>query len=108
MARNFSAYPNKWGLRRPDTNIDHRRVSNLMTYFKRQGKAVAMTDNPRDYLPGDIVTWDLGGGILHIGIVTDVRADGGERLKFVHNIGQGARLEDILFSWKIIGHYRYF
>lgn len=107
MAANFSAYPNKWGLNRPDTNIDHRRVPNLMTFFKRKGKAVAITDDAKNYLPGDIVAWDLGGGILHIGVVTNVRADE-QRLKFVHNIGQGARLEDILFSWKIIGHYRYF
>lgn len=107
MAANFSAYPKKWGLNRPDTNIDHRRVPNLMTFFKRKGKAVAVTDDAKNYLPGDIVAWDLGGGILHIGVVTNVRAEEA-RLKFVHNIGYGARLEDILFSWKIIGHYRYF
>jgi hypothetical protein len=107
MAANFSVYPNKWGLARPDTNIDHRRVPNLMTFFKRKGKALAVTDDPKDYRPGDLVAWDLGGGVLHIGVITDIRADG-DRLKFVHNIGLGARLEDILFSWKIIGHYRYF
>jgi hypothetical protein len=107
MAANFSAYPNKWGLSRPDTNIDHRRVPNLMTFFKRKSKALAITDNAKDYRPGDIVAWDLGGGVLHIGLATNIRADG-ERLKFVHNIGRGARLEDILFSWKIIGHYRYY
>ncbi|HEY7547791.1 MAG TPA: DUF1287 domain-containing protein [Blastocatellia bacterium] len=107
MASNFSAYPNKWGLNKPDTNIDHRRVPNLMTFFKRKGKAVAITNDAKDYRPGDIVAWDLGGGVLHIGVATNVRADG-ERLKFVHNIGWGARLEDILFSWKIIGHYRYY
>ncbi|MEW6209631.1 MAG: DUF1287 domain-containing protein [Acidobacteriota bacterium] len=107
MAANFSAYPNKWGLSRPDTNIDHRRVPNLMTFFKRKGKAVSISDDAKNYRPGDIVAWDLGGGVLHIGLATHIRAEG-DRLKFVHNIGWGARLEDILFSWKIIGHYRYY
>ncbi|MEW6125855.1 MAG: DUF1287 domain-containing protein [Acidobacteriota bacterium] len=107
MAKNFSTYPNKWGLRRPDTNIDHRRVPNLMTYLKRKGKAVAMTTNPQDYKPGDIVAWDLGGGITHIGLVTNLRGEAG-RFKIVHNIGWGTKVEDRLFEWKIIGHYRYF
>jgi hypothetical protein len=108
MQRNFSAYPNKWGMSRPDTNIDHRRVPNLMTYFKRMRKAVNITDEAKDYLPGDVVAWDLGNGLLHIGIVTNARAQGGKNLSLVHNIGAGARLEDVLFSWRIIGHYRYF
>jgi uncharacterized protein YijF (DUF1287 family) len=108
MRRNFSAYPNKWGLRKPDTNIDHRRVPNLMTYFKRMGKALAITDEPKDYLPGDVVAWELGNGLLHVGIVTNVKSEGGGRLNLVHNIGAGAKLEDVLFSWRVIGHYRYF
>lgn len=108
MKRNFSAYPKKWGLKRPDTNIDHRRVPNLMTYFARRGKAVPMTQTPADYKPGDIVAWDLGGGITHIGIMTNVLASDGGRFKVIHNIGAGAQVEDVLFSWKIIGHYRYF
>ncbi len=107
MRANFSAYPNKWGLKRPDTNIDHRRVPNLMTYFKRKGKTAAMTENAQDYKPGDIVAWDLGGGFTHIGLMTHVKGDGG-RYKIVHNIGWGTRVEDRLFEWKIIGHYRYF
>jgi uncharacterized protein len=108
MQQNFAAYPQKWGLKRPDTNIDHRRVPNLMTYFKRQGKAAPMTQNAADYQPGDIVAWDLGGGITHIGIMTNILAGDGSRLKVIHNIGAGAQIEDVLFSWKIIGHYRYF
>jgi uncharacterized protein len=108
MRANFSAYPNKWGLRRPDTNIDHRRVPNLMTYFKRKGKAVGMmTTNAQDYKPGDIVAWDLGGGIPHIGLMTNLQGEDG-RYQIVHNIGGGTRVEDRLFEWKIIGHYRYF
>ena len=107
MARNFSAYPNRWGLKRPDTNIDHRRVPNLMTYFQRKGKAIAITTNAADYKPGDIVAWDLGGGVTHIGLMTDMQGDSG-RYQIVHNIGWGTRVEDRLFEWRIIGHYRYF
>jgi uncharacterized protein len=108
MARNFAQYPNKWGLRRPDTNIDHRRVPNLMTYFKRQGKALAISANAKDYLPGDIVAWDLGGGITHIGMMTNLLSEETKTYRVVHNIGAGAKVENVLFNWKIIGHYRYF
>jgi uncharacterized protein YijF (DUF1287 family) len=108
MARSFAAYPNRWGLRAPDTNIDHRRVPNLMTYFKRRDKSLPITTNAKDYEPGDIVAWDLGGGLTHIGIVVNLRARDGERYYIVHNIGAGARLEDVLFAWRQIGHYRYF
>src|SRR2546429_2841892 len=75
MERNFAAYPAKWGLKSPDPNIDHRRVPNLMTFFERKGKALAITNNPEDYLPGDVVTWDLGNGSTHIGMVSNVWAD---------------------------------
>jgi uncharacterized protein YijF (DUF1287 family) len=108
MEQAFSSYPTRWGLRRPDSNIDHRRVSNLTTYLTRQGKSVPITDNRDDYLPGDIVSWDLGGGIDHIGIVTDMWSDTEKRCLIVHNIGAGARVEDVLFAWRITGHYRYF
>lgn len=108
MARDFAAYPKQWHLRAPDPNIDHRRVPNLMTYFTRKGKSLPITKKPEDYVPGDIVAWDLGNGVLHIGVVTDTRAVDTRDYKIVHNIGAGARLEDVLFSWTIIGHYRYF
>lgn len=107
MTRKFKAYPQRWGLRRPDRNIDHRRVPNLMTFFKRAGKELPITAQAGDYLPGDVVAWDLGGGLTHIGIVSEERSSGGRR-HMVHNIGRGAQLEDVLFSWKVIGHYRYF
>lgn len=108
MRRSFRSYPKRWGLSRPDPNIDHRRVPNLMVYFDRQGKSVAIGPDSTEYLPGDLVTWDLGGGVPHIGVVTaDVDPASGRRL-IVHNIGQGAKLEDVLFAWKITGHYRYF
>jgi uncharacterized protein len=108
MARNFALYPNKWGLKRPDTNIDHRRVPNLMTYFKRKGKALPISTNAQDYLPGDIVAWDLGGGITHIGMMTNLLTETPKTYHVVHNIGAGARVENVLFNWKIIGHYRCF
>jgi uncharacterized protein len=108
MVNNFARYPRRWGLKRPDTNIDHRRVPNLMTYFQRQGKALPISARAEDYRPGDIVAWDLGGGITHIGVITHLLSDDGKTYNAVHNIGAGARVENILFNWKIIGHYRYF
>lgn len=110
MKRDFWAYPNKlrWLAWRPDSNIDHRRVPNLMMFFTRKGKVLAITNRAEDYSPGDIVTWDLGGGLTHIGIVVDQKSAASGRYKIVHNIGEGPKMEDVLFSWKIIGHYRYF
>jgi uncharacterized protein len=104
MKRNFGAYPKSWGLRRPDTNIDHRRVPNLATFFKRQGAALPVTKRAGDYKPGDIVTWKLASGVPHIGIVTG-RARGSTRV--VHNIGSGAREEDVLFAYELTGHFRW-
>jgi uncharacterized protein len=106
MKRNFAAYPQYWGLSGTDTNIDHRRVPNLMKYFERQGKAIAITKRKEDYLPGDVVTWNLGEGQEHIGIVTQFKSAQTGQFLMVHNIGAGARLEDIVLNWPIIGHYR--
>jgi uncharacterized protein len=106
MKRNFAAYPQYWGLSSTDTNIDHRRVPNLMKYFERQGKAIAITQRKEDYLAGDVVTWDLGEGQEHIGLVTQFKSAQTGRLLMVHNIGAGTKLEDILLNWPIIGHYR--
>lgn len=108
MGQHFSAYPRGWGLTKPDSNIDHRRVPNLMTYFKRRSKALPLSTRGSDYLPGDIVAWKLTNGLLHIGIVTNILSEGSDRYKVVHNIGAGARIEDVLFSWEVIGRYRYF
>ncbi len=108
MARNFSLYPRKWGLKKTDTNIDHRRVPNLMVFFERQAAGLPLSDDARDYKPGDIVTWDLGGQLTHIGIVVNVPSPADvNRLMIVHNIGAGPQMEDVLFNWKITGHYRY-
>ncbi len=107
MAENFDLYPDIWGLNRPDKNIDHRRVPNLMVFFKRQGKTKTLSDAPDDYTPGDIVCWELSSGITHIGIVANRKSRNGDRNLIIHNIGGGQVLEDCLFSFKIIGHYKY-
>ena len=103
-----SDYPKKWGATSTDANIDHRRVLNLMAYFRRQGKSLTINYDPADYQPGDIVAWDLSGGIDHIGIVTNMLSDSGDHYLIVHNIGAGTRVEDVLFEWTIKGHYRFF
>jgi uncharacterized protein YijF (DUF1287 family) len=108
MKRDFAAYPKNWGLVRPDRNIDHRRVPNLATWFKRQGYALPVTENAADYRPGDIVTWILGSRQPHIGIVSDRRSEDGARPLVIHNIGWGAREEDALFSYSVTGHFRLF
>lgn len=107
ISGNFRKYPNIWGLSRPDKNIDHRRVPNLMVFFSRKGITKPITDKPPDYLPGDIIFWNLGGGIKHIGLVVNKKSSDGKRYLIVHNIGQGQTLADCLFEYKIIGHYRY-
>ena len=106
MTRNFNLYPHKW-LSHPDPNIDHRRVPNLMKFFSRKGEALTGSRQSADYAPGDIVAWNLGGGITHIGMVVDRRGPTG-RYMVVHNIGRGPQMEDVLFDWKVIGHYRYY
>jgi uncharacterized protein len=110
MEKNFSAYPQqrRWSLSQPDANIDHRRVPNLMVFFSRKGEVLPITDRAEDYSPGDLVTWNLGGGVPHIGIVVDEKSAQGSRHLIVHNIGQGPMREDVLFAWKITGHYRYY
>ncbi len=108
MSANFDIYPSRriYGLDQPDANIDHRRVPNLMTYFERMGYEIDITDNPEDYLPGDIVVWSWGGGTKHIGIVIDEKESSCERFLVVHNGGWSTVAEDRLFAWDIIGHYR--
>lgn len=105
MKAHFSAYPDNWGLKRPDKNIDHRRVPNLQTYFRRRGWQVPVTENPEDYQPGDIVTCLVGGSLPHIMIVSDRKAPDGTPL-IIHNIGAGTQEEDCLFSFPLTGHYR--
>lgn len=108
MAKNFSAYPSKriWGLTSTDRNIDHRRVPNLQVFFSRHGTKLPTSNNAVDYASGDIVTWMLPGNLPHIGIVTDHISANGNPL-IAHNIGAGPKLDDMLFSYKITGHYKY-
>lgn len=112
MLKNFTAYPKLWKLKTPDTNIDHRRVPNLMTFFTRKKAELEITNNAADYKPGDLVTWNLQNqkttsGITHIGIVSDKKKADGKRYLMAHNIGAGNELEDMLFLYTIIGHYRF-
>ncbi|MCO7225155.1 DUF1287 domain-containing protein [Pleionea sp. CnH1-48] len=109
MKANFKHYPSKriWGLTRPDSNIDHRRVPNLRTFFSRHGQSLAVSQQAASYQPGDLVTWMLPGNLPHIGIVTNQRSSDGLRPLIVHNIGAGPKLDDMLFDYKITGHYRY-
>ena len=108
MKENFDMYPKLWGLSKPDPNIDHRRVPNLQTLFKRKGILLPVTNNPNVYVAGDIVSWMLPGNLPHIGIVIDSRSGDGSKPLLVHNIGSGPVIEDILFEYQITGHYRYY
>lgn len=109
MRDNFMAYPSKriWGLTKPDSNIDHRRVPNLQVFFSRHGESLPLSNRGNDYLPGDVVSWILPGNLPHIGIVVDQRSIDGERPLIVHNIGAGPVLADMLFDYNITGHYRF-
>jgi len=108
MVAAWNDYPHKWGARRPDKNIDHRRVPNLAAFFRRHGETLTVRNNAADYSPGDIVTWNLvkDGDLPHVGMVVNVRGPSG-RWMVEHNIGGGPQVEDVLFDWKVTGHYRY-
>ena len=107
MKNNFYVYPKIWGLKKTDTNIDHRRVPNLMVFFERKGSVKKISNKGADYKPGDIVCWNLYGSVTHIGIVINKKSKDKKRFLIVHNIGNGQVIEDCLFNFKIIGHYRY-
>lgn len=107
MREHFDRYPDHWGLTQPDSNIDHRRVPNLETFFARHGTTLAATQDARDYQPGDIVTWRLGGSLPHIGIVGEKRVPSTQRYYVVHNIGAGPRQEDVLFKYPLHAHFRF-
>jgi len=96
------------GQRKADANIDHRRVPMLRVFFRRNAESLPTTQNPDDYVPGDIVTWDLGRGLTHIGLVVDQKSLLRRRYKILHNIGAGPKIDDSLFDWKITGHFRYY
>jgi uncharacterized protein YijF (DUF1287 family) len=107
MKQNFGVYPKAWGLKRPDPNIDHRRVPNLEVFFRRKGGAQTRSKRAADYLPGDIVSWRLTGTTLpHIGVVTRKKSFLGAPL-VAHNIGAGTQEEACLFNWTMTGHFRF-
>ncbi len=105
MKIEFSAYPNIWGLKKPDPNIDHRRVPNLKTYFNRRGFSLPVTRRVADYLAGDLVTCTVGRNLAHIMVVSDKKTTDGVPF-VIHNIGSGTKEEDRLFEFPITGHYR--
>jgi uncharacterized protein len=107
MVKNFSAYPTRWGLKKPDSNIDHRRVPNLQTFFKRQKSEVTTTDRAHDYEAGDLISMMLPGNLPHIALVTHYQNADKSRPLCIHNIGGGVKLEDVLFAFPLTGHYRY-
>ena len=117
MKENFSKYPKTWGLNKTDKNIDHRRVPNLQVFLKRKGQSLPISDKIADYKPGDLVTWNIAHAwkskhsaiktVPHIGIVTNQISTSTKRPLIVHNIGQGPKLEDVLFNFDVTGHYRY-
>ncbi|HEX8016123.1 MAG TPA: DUF1287 domain-containing protein [Flavobacterium sp.] len=109
MIENFSKYPNlkKWGMTKTDTNIDHRRVPNLEVFFERKGTKLPVSEDARDYKTGEIVTWMINEKLPHIGIITNKKSEDGKRNLIVHNVGGGQVLEDCLFEYKIVGHFKY-
>jgi uncharacterized protein YijF (DUF1287 family) len=107
MMRAFFEYPQKFGETRPNTNIDHRRVGNLQTFFERNATVVPVTQDGANYRPGDIVVWDLDNGQLHIGMVTRRRSKDGKRPLVMHNIAHGPKINDQLFYFPVLGHYRF-
>jgi uncharacterized protein YijF (DUF1287 family) len=107
MKANFDVYPKIWGLKNTDRNIDHRRVPNLMKFFERHGEVLPVSEKPEDYQPGDVVSWNLGGAVTHIGIVVNKQSEDDQRYLISHNIGNGQELSDCLFDYKITGHYSF-
>jgi uncharacterized protein YijF (DUF1287 family) len=107
MQANFAKYPKIWGLSRTDKNIDHRRVPNLQVFFKKFGSVKVISDNAKDYAPGDIVTWKLPPSLPHVGIVSHIKNDDGSRYLIIHNVGAGQVSQDFLFSYPITGHYSF-
>ena len=107
MSAAFSRYPRSWGLTGPDPNIDHRRVPNLQTFFRRRGASLPLPRSATPVAPGDLVTWMLPGNLPHIGMAIDRRSTEGERPLIVHNIGRGPQIEDALFEYPMTGHFRF-
>ena len=105
----WSDYPmKKWNAKKPDPNIDHRRVPNLEVWLGKNWSELPATYNSEDYQPGDIVVWDLNqdGTHDHIGIVSDRIVNG--KIYIIHNFPSPGYVaeEDVLDTWEVAGHYR--
>ena len=106
MQKALARYPKKWGQKSTDKNIDHRRVLNLQTYFKRKAYELPISKNPQDYQAGDLVTVTLPGNLPHIMVVSDKNALMTTTPLVIHNIGAGTQEENRLFEFEMTGHYR--
>lgn len=108
MSKTFSQYPQLWNLKKPDPNIDHRRVPNLQKFFTRRGCTIRVNGNKGcdDFMPGDIVTVTVPPHLPHIMLVSDKKSATGCPL-VIHNIGNGTQEEDRLFTYEHTGHYRW-
>ncbi|NBT84965.1 MAG: DUF1287 domain-containing protein [Alphaproteobacteria bacterium] len=106
MKLNRDAYPKKWGFQTIDKNIDHRRVHNLVAFFKLKGMEV--TEGDKEYKPGDIIVWDLGSGQHHIGLLSNQKTADGKAFLIIHNICCGVKIENILNNYPIVAHFRLF
>lgn len=116
ISQHFDKYPQIFGRKMADPNIDHRLTENLRRFFRRAGAEILVLDadgqqapsrNPQDYHYGDVVTWRLAGGRSHIGIIVPGPEEDRDSRWIVHNIDAGPVWEDCLLDYKITGHYRY-
>ena len=108
MEANFRLYPQLWAAATTDQNIDHRRVPNLQRYFSREGETLVTSRNAGDYEVGDIVVWALSNAEAHVGIVVPGPMGEGSAPWVVHHpSGGGVKWENALFSYQIVGHFRY-
>jgi uncharacterized protein YijF (DUF1287 family) len=102
------------GVSHPDTNIDHRRVTPLLTYLRDPAHARSLpttfgeTTLPT-WQPGDIVVWAFRPCPSctpdHVGIVSDRIGPRGLPL-VLHNIGPRPSEDDRIDEFTVLGHFR--
>lgn len=83
----------------PDKNISHRRVKNVRVFMQGDDHFNRI-DQSSEKQPGDILVWDLGNGLLHIGFVS-------ENDKIIHNISSGVKEEYASSYWTLLDHFRF-
>jgi uncharacterized protein YijF (DUF1287 family)/L,D-peptidoglycan transpeptidase YkuD (ErfK/YbiS/YcfS/YnhG family) len=76
LATDLEAHPERYpSVKKPDPNIDHRRVRTLLPYFNAHFSALPTDarDTASPYLPGDVVFMNTLGDAApeHVGIVSD-------------------------------------